>query len=255
MVQVKLKPQNLTKNEFDSITECDCGKPVFRYHNTSKNVFIIKCPNTRYEYDLKSRKWVISKRQPCDLYAVYNGSRPQLAEIKNKIITPYIEKCDIEKRLRLMFDFLLVSKWSSTIQEIDLIVKNKLHREPRKVFYYPSIGHLRVSHRESYTDYRDRIFSEKIVDRSEPVVKQIKNVKIKQRQEYDFVVDTLENTESDRESDSEKSREYSDSDSDSERGDSDYSCNESEISETLSEVVVEEEFDDCENYDYDYDDD
>jgi hypothetical protein len=169
MGKENIKPKVLTRNAFNEIDECDCGKPVFKYQDITKNQFIMKCPNTKYELDIKTRKWILSKKQPCKLYNVYQGERPVFSEIKNKVIKPYVEKLDLEKRLRLLFDYLLVSNHSSTIQEIDLLVINKLKREPRKSFYYPSIGHLRVSHYESFEDYRDRIFSEKIIDKSEPV--------------------------------------------------------------------------------------
>lgn len=42
----------LTKFAFDDLTECECGKKLFRYHNTSTNVFYAKCSN----YDTKSKK-------------------------------------------------------------------------------------------------------------------------------------------------------------------------------------------------------
>jgi hypothetical protein len=41
-----------------------------------------------------------------------------------------------------------------------------LRREPRKVYYFPSPGHLRISHYETLKDYHDRIFSKNIIDLS-----------------------------------------------------------------------------------------
>ena len=169
MGKENIRPKVITKNAFNEIEDCECGKPVFKYQDITKNQFVMKCPNTKYELDIKTRKWILSKKQPCKLYNIYQGERPVFSEIKNKVITPYVEKLDLEKRLRFLFDYLLISNHSSTIQEIDLLVINKLKREPRKCFYYPSIGNLRVSHYESFEDYRDRIFSEKIIDKETPV--------------------------------------------------------------------------------------
>jgi hypothetical protein len=232
-VKMVLKEKVLTRNDFFDIEECECGKPVWKYHNVSKNTHVMKCANTKYEIDIKTRKWTLSKKQPCNLYNVYHAERPIIAEIKKKVIIPYIKPLDFEKRLQLLFDFLFVSNHSSTIQEIDLIVKNNLKREPRKTFYYPSIGHLRVSHRESYEDYRDRIFSEKIVDRTtvpvikEPVIKipvikipVVKKPVVKKPVVKEISNDFVDVSDSDvSDTESQNSREYSDSDSDKENSD------------------------------------
>ena len=164
------KAKVIDKDEFFETSECDCGKPLFKFHNTSKNMYVMKCAYTKYELDIKTRKWVLSKKQPCKIYNVYHDTPPTF--IKNEIIEKdnVILKVDFEKRLRQLFDFLFVTNRTSIIQEIDLIVKNNLKREPRKIFYYPSIGNLRVSHREPLEDYRNRIFSEKIINYEEPVV-------------------------------------------------------------------------------------
>ena len=40
------KSENLsfiTKEIYDNIEECNCGGPVFKYHDVSKNIFIVKC--------------------------------------------------------------------------------------------------------------------------------------------------------------------------------------------------------------------
>ena len=252
----KTKPTIYTKSDFFDTTECDCGKPVFRYHNTSKNMFTLKCPNTKYEFEPKTKKWVLSKKQPCATFGVYHGERPVFANIINKCIPVVIDTNSLEKRLKALFQFVFVSKYSSTIQEIDLLVKNKLKREPRKVYYYPSIGNLRVSHRETYADYRDRIFSEKIVDRSEkivqpnyvviPVNRTSKNLK------YDFIeVSEKESVKSDGD-DTESDREE-DSDNDSARGDSDYSSEAGSLEQEESDFdnFDDPDEEDTENYDYD----
>lgn len=268
MVKENIKPKLLTKNDFDEIEECNCGKPVFRYHNVSKNQFVMKCAYTNMEYDLKEKEWVASKKQPCKLYNIYNGERPIFNEIKNKVINPYIEKFDLEKRLRFLFNFLMVSNHSSTIQEIDLLVINHLKREPRKSFYFPSIGHLRLSHKESFEDYRDRIFSEKIVDKLEkkpeiknffakkskiPVSKTFavtkKPVKehVVEKQYCEFIVDP------DDESNSQDSEFESESDNDN-TDHSEHSDLSEKESISDSEEIIEESEPEEENYDDNYDD-
>ena len=162
----KKQPQILTKYAFCNIEECHCGKPVFKYHNTSKNVYILKCAYVKYDYDIKTKKWPLSKKQPCALYCIYHAERPVLfKKIENTIIKiTKFKEFTLEKRLRTLFSFLHVSNRTSTIQEVDLLVVNNLKREPRKIYYYPSIGHLRISHRETFKDYETRIFSEEIID-------------------------------------------------------------------------------------------
>ena len=156
------------------------------------------------------------------------------------------------KRLRFLFDYLLISNHSSTIQEIDLLVINKLKREPRKTFYYPSIGNLRISHYESFEDYRARIFSEEIVDRDLPpkiliqkkVTKRVTTTTKRVIKPLNDFVD-VSDKESSSDTNSECSREYSDTDSDKE--DSDYS-------EDLETSEVYEDPEDLDNFD-DYSDD
>ena len=233
------KPKILTKDAFFDIEECECGKHVFKYHDTSKNSFFMKCANSKYELDIKTKKWIIAKKHPCNLYNVYHGERPTfitLKKIKNQIIT--LETPDFEKRLSLLFDFLFISTHYSTLQEVDTIVKNNLKREPRKTFYYPSIGHLRISHRETFKEYRDRIFSEKIVDRALPLVKIKLPINLN-----NFVDVPDELSESDAESQNSKE------DSDSDKEDSDYSEFEETEPECEEIIDLEEECDDYCDYD------
>ena len=167
--------QFLTKQEYIEIDECKCGGPVFKYYDSTKNIKVIKCGYIKHKIEInkhtKRKKWVVCKNQPCDWKAAYHGSRPTYTEPPKKlstIVPIQMENKDtlLEKKLSRMFQYLLVSTRPTTIQEIDLVVKNNLHREPRKVYYFPSdMGHMRISHYESYEDYHIRIFSEKIVDR------------------------------------------------------------------------------------------
>jgi len=172
-----MNPRFLTKDDFFSIEDCNCGKPVFRYHNTSKNMFVMKCGYSEQEYDIKTKKWITSKKQPCKMFYAYCGERPVFTEIKkiidNKINIP---ETTLEERLKLLFSFLYVSNRTSTLSEIDILVITRLKREPRKIFYFPTTTlFMKESHRESFKEYETRIFSEKIIDRelylTQPVVK------------------------------------------------------------------------------------
>jgi len=167
----------LNKKDFFQIDECYCGKHVFRYHNGSKNYYVAKCKNTKEEYDIKLKKWVISKKQPCDFYCTYQAEPPVFLEeikkvlIKKSQIIPDKNKA-LEEKLRLLFQFVFVSSHTETLDEINVLVKNNLCREPRKAYYFPSPGHLRISHYESLEEYRDRIFSKKIIDNNFVVVEE-----------------------------------------------------------------------------------
>jgi len=168
----------LTKKAFDEIQECHCGKHPFKFHNSSQNIFIAKCNFTNDEFDIKTKQWNTSKKQACDFYCEYHGSRPIFKEITKAIVNSVkIPDKDIalEQKLKLLFRFVFVSNHVATLDEINILVKNKLKREPRKIYCYPSIGHMRISHYETLEDYRDRIFSKKIVDLSEPLLKQKEN--------------------------------------------------------------------------------
>ena len=192
----------ITKKQWNSIEECDCGGSVFKYHDTTKNIMVAKCGLFRKIIEInpktKKKSWVSSKKQPCNFNYIYPGQRPiyKIDEIKidhiaeiNKKVNCIAENDNntLEERLKALFSFLFVSRYTSTIQQIDDIVKNNLKKEPRKTFYYPSTtAFMRVSHVEEYIDYRNRIFSEKIIDRSgnysEPNNLTYSNIKIKKEQ-------------------------------------------------------------------------
>ena len=154
-----MNKENVSKKTFDEISECDCGKKVFKYHNTSKNIFVARCSNISDKL----------KKTNCSLYCTFNDFRPVFKDIQNKLIrkSTFIEDPSkaLEEKLKILFKFLFVSNHSSTLDEINILVKNNLKREPRKTFYFPSIGHYnRISHYESFEDYEKRIFSKKIID-------------------------------------------------------------------------------------------
>ena len=149
-----LKPTILTKKDFFQIEECNCGKNPFKYHDSSKNVYTSKCSYTREEYDLKTKKWVHSKKQPCNFYCVYYAERPIFKEINKTLIKKAQKIPDkdlvLEEKLRLLFRFVFISNHTSTLDEINVLVQHNLRRETRKIFYFPSTSQLmRISHYES----------------------------------------------------------------------------------------------------------
>ena len=66
-----IKMVKFSKLDFFELEECKCNKPLFRFHDTSKNTYIAKCAYTTIEYDLKLKSWVTSKKQPCDFIGYY----------------------------------------------------------------------------------------------------------------------------------------------------------------------------------------
>ena len=265
MKEIK-RPKVLTRNDFFSIEECDCGKHPFRYHNTSKNEFVLKCSITKDEYDIKLKKWVVNKKQPCDLFCIYYAERPVFQQINTILKKACVVKVDkdvaLEEKLRLLFRFVFVSNHTSTLDEINILVKNNLKRESRKVYYYPSIGHMRISHYETLQDYHDRIFSKKIVDLMyflPPVIKPptvisrlnenklSKKVSIKSKNNFIVVTDDEADIlgESDSERDSDSERELSDYSEASEASDAEETeIEEPEETEDIDDIEEIEEYND-----------
>jgi hypothetical protein len=180
IIKVKMNYTNtkfITKKAYDSIEECECGGPIFKYQDTARNVFVVKCGYFKKVLDIdkitKRKVWVVPKKVACDWICTYHGERPVFSEI-NKKLSNFVEKNvtkdphrQLEEKLKLLFRFLYLSTHSTTLDEINVLVLNNLLREPRKTYYYPSIGHfMRISHMESFEDYEKRIFSKKIIDQS-----------------------------------------------------------------------------------------
>jgi len=178
--KINLNENFLTKDEYDSIEECKCGGPIFKFHDTTNNRFIIQCGYYKsiIEIDKKTKKksWVIPKKVACNWRCIYFGKIPIFKEITNIKIEPVKtvltkNKSEIlEEKLRIFFSFLFVSNHSSTLDEINYLVINNLLREPRKTFWFPTTDHyMKVSHLETFQEYHDRIFSKKIIDLSHTV--------------------------------------------------------------------------------------
>jgi hypothetical protein len=239
--------KNYTQSSFLEIDECFCGKKAFKYNDTSRNIFIAKCSMYSHDFDLKSKKWSKSKKQPCGFFCIYHGPRPVFKEIVNIIKTVSVEKQvspneALEERLKLFFKFLFVSNHTSTLDEINLLVQNNLKRKPRIIYYYPTTtSFMKESHRESFIDYQTRIFSEKIIDRSIPI--KITPVKIQISQ---FVADP--ENDSDIESETGLSEELNSDFDENEELEETESV--SDIESNIDSVVAEEDFEDIDECDY-----
>jgi hypothetical protein len=258
-------PSILTKNDYFSIEECHCGKPPFKYHNTSKNIYVSKCNTVKEEYDIKARKWFTSKKQPCDFHCVYYVERPVFREINNILLKKASTLPDknkvLEEKLRLLFQFVFVSNHTSTLDEINILVEFSLKRDTRKKICFP--GTSKFSHYESLEEYRDRIFSKKIIDLShvEPVKEKYKlpvntlpinklPVKLPEKQpkkkppksviqSSSFIVVSDQDSDGDPENESDR-------DSETSRELSDYDTEEDTepVEEEIEETFEEENFDD-----------
>jgi hypothetical protein len=147
-------------DDWKEIDSCECGGPIFKIHNSSKNIYIAKCGHTKdtLEIEPKSKRkvWVKSKKQPCKFLAYHQGPKSvfyKKTEIKNHFVmeNPHIL---LHNQLKSLFDYLFIEEKYTFLQEIDIIVKNKLYRTPRD----PT--------KETLREYHDRIFSMEIFDKS-----------------------------------------------------------------------------------------
>jgi hypothetical protein len=167
---------SITKKVYDSIEECQCGGPIFKYKDISNNAYVVKCGYLKkvIEIDKNTKKklWVVPKKSSCNWICVCNGEKPVFQEI-NKGISNFIQNKvvgdihkQLEEKLKLLFRFLYLGNHFVTLDEINVLVRNNLLREPRKTFLYPSTTLYINKVDESYEDYEKRIFSKKIIDMS-----------------------------------------------------------------------------------------
>jgi len=159
--------------------ECpECGGSVFKYFDMSNYIYSIGCAKTKNCLDIsvKNRTFIWSKNKKyCGWKEKFKVKKPksilnpikQKSENTKKIKTIQEINKKLEDDLKFHFSYLKVSKNQSTLQIIELLVKNKLKREPRKIYYFVTAGpYLKISHYEKILDYEKRIFSEPIIDRS-----------------------------------------------------------------------------------------
>jgi hypothetical protein len=167
----------------------------------------MKCGIVKEVFDVdpitKKWIWVKAKKQQCKFNATYHGERPVFEQIpkKNKIIFFENPHKKLHNDLKRLFRFVLIDPKKSVLQEIDIIVKNKLFRIPRRIYYFPTAGpFMEESHREPLQDFHDRIFSREIIDKSYKIVKN----KIQESELEELELEESELDESDVESETEE---------------------------------------------------
>ena len=236
--------KNVCFNDWISTESCPCGGPIFKYHNVSKNTYIMKCGIVKEVFDVepitKKWIWVKAKKQQCKFNATYHGERPVFEQIpkKNKIIFFENPHKKLHNDLKRLFRFVLIDPKKSVLQEIDIIVRKKLFRIPRRIYYFPTAGpFMEESHREPLQDFHDRIFSREIIDKSYKIVKN----KIQELELEELELEDSELEESDVESETEEVEEPD---------------TEPEPEEIVSDAEGSEVFDDYEETEdpWDYDD-
>jgi hypothetical protein len=209
----------ITQQEWIELDECECGGPLFKFHDVATNIFVVKCGHVKetLEFETKTKKklWFISKKQPCGFMCICINEKPDYSSFKKQetvkeIITSESVNKKLEENLRDLFKYYFLNKRETIIQEINLIVKYKLFRKPRITYYLPTTELLlRESHKESIEDYRTRIFSIPIVDKSitknitNIITNKMNNVEITNKVNEELITDSeAESVDSDNDSDS-----------------------------------------------------
>lgn len=218
--------------DFDSwryCEECECGGPVFKYTDTKKNIYIVRCGHNKETYEMKQKTcvWIKSKKQPCSFIGVYIGEKP--IHVKKE------KACAIKKlpnpnhllrsKLILLFKNYQYDRRGLILQEIDHVVEFHLERKPKM-------------ESETMEQYYDRIFSKPIID------KYIQKIDISkyESEKNELEIEDSEDSEPDLEEIEPSESEYSD------------------LEDTISEQEVQEteELDEGDNFivdECDFDDD
>ena len=235
----------ISQQEWVDLDECECGGPLFKFHDTSVNIFVVKCGHVKetleFETRTKKKLWFISKKQPCGFMCISSSEKPDYSyfkkqEVVKEIITSESVNKKLELVLRDLFKYYFLNKRETIIQEINLIVKYKLFRKPRITYYLPTTELLlRESHKESIEDYRVRIFSIPIVDKSK-----ISNITNLTNKMNNFGIENKVNEELVTDSEAESDDSDNDSDSESEQVDSEPESVESENESEQAESEQDE---------------
>ena len=240
----------ISLEDYNDYSECDCGGPLFKYHDSTRNVFVVKCGYVKETLDMKTKTWSKSKKQPCTFVNIHKSDSPDY----NKLVLPQRERVlpenpheNLRENLESLFKFYKLAKKEITIQEINSLVKFKLNRKTRIVYYLVTAGPvLMESHRESMDDYYSRIFSKPIINTTIT-----KNTPITKKKNKSHFIETELNSESEESEHSEKSdSDYSESEDDSDTEvPTECQINE-EILDDLEDLDIYDEPDEPEEYDY-----
>jgi len=230
----------ISLDDYNDYSECDCGGPLFKYHDSTRNVFVVKCGYVKENLDMKTKTWSKSKKQPCTFMNIHKSDSPDYNNLvlpKRERVLPENPHENLRENLESLFKFYKLAKKDITIQEINSLVKFKLNRKTRITYYLVTAGPvLMESHRESMDDYYSRIFSRPIINI--PYSRTLKNTPITKKKNKSHFIETELNSDSG-------------SDSDSEHSDSEYSESEDgSDTEVATECQINEEIlDDLENLD------
>ena len=243
----------ISLDDYNDYSECECGGPLFKYHDSTRNVFVVKCGYVKENLDMKTKTWSKSKKQPCSFVNIHKSDSPDYNNLvlpKRERVLPENPHENLRENLESLFKFYKLAKKDITIQEINSLVKFKLNRKTRITYYLVTAGPvLMESHRESMDDYYSRIFSKPIIN--SPYSRTLKNIPITKKKNKSHFIETELNSDSGSDSDSEHSdSEYSESEdgSDTEVA-TECQINE-EILDDLENLDLYDEPDEPEEYDY-----
>ena len=231
----------ITNDEYKEITHCSCGTSIFKYHDSSKNMFIAKCKNVKELYDTKTKSWINSKKQPCGFICIFKDETPVF---KKEIVIKKIKEIpqNPHKILRYNLDnlfryYYLDQSRTTTLQEIDYLVKFSLWRPQKQLD-------------ETMEQYQKRIYSEKIIDRNTKIIN-LSNINVDS--EYIFTEDPDDPEEPDEPEDPEEQEDDDESILEESENESIADKEEEDDSENVDLIDIPD-YDDDEGGDYDYDD-
>jgi len=194
--------QQITKDEWKETEKCDCGGPLLRYFDISRNTYVLRCGYTQETYDTKLKKWITSKKKQCDFFCIHREEKPVFKKKETHVkIKDHNQHKLLRIQLESLFDYYLLDPQDITLQEIDYIVKFKLWRRTRTT-------------NESIEDYKTRLFSLPIVDKYSNSIN-INNVNYETKENIIFEEPEEETEEEPEEEPEEENEEYSEYDSSS----------------------------------------
>jgi hypothetical protein len=160
--------------------ECECGGPLFKYKDITRNVYVTRCGHIKETYDIKQKVWVKSKKQPCSFVGVYFGEKPAHVKKEKAITAKKLPNPNhlLHARLNLLFKNYPYDRRNTVLQEIDHIVKFHLQRKTKM-------------ESETMEQYYTRIFSRPIID------KYIQNIDISKYQSEEYELDVEDPDDSD----------------------------------------------------------
>jgi hypothetical protein len=116
---------------------CECGGSVFKYFNSSKGSYVMKCGIVKELYDPKLKKWYSNKKKTCDFFkefvfverSVQKEPKEELELINlfSKLTIPQVPKEESkEDKINRLMDYYELSKQEVILQEVELIRNKQL---------------------------------------------------------------------------------------------------------------------------------